>query len=270
MILLIFPGIALGQRDSSPGTFFEQDFMSRDGYGAQVDGTQAVVESLSQLQRKRSPRKFFDSSFFEEEQKRDKSDALAGETLSGDDTPRPPRASALFENFFENRATIAEPAKSEFDLFSETSKEPSQVESYQEEPKEGSLLSKPGKPVLSVSAIVSSTDFKRFKSQLESMISVCETYDIPLGDLYVVGIFDVRDAELQQLLLQFTICRGDVKLVKHVPKKYPVLRSPSWIIETGAGEILLEGVERISEYIDNQGSFIETRVRYFEQSRNTT
>lgn len=136
--------------------------------------------------------------------------------------------------------------------------------------KEDCITDLPGEAVLRISAILGATKIVNFKSNLKSIVDICEQHVIKVGDLYVFGTVDSRDRELRSLLAKLGVCSANFIMNEPLPDDYKkVERSPSWIIETKEGDIILEGEPELSRYIDEYGGFNENGLRFFEEEEES-
>lgn len=110
--------------------------------------------------------------------------------------------------------------------------------------------------ILSVSAILSSKEPEHLFAKLKEFTDTVFEYKLKPDKIYVVGFINrITDAPLDWA--KISIKGGQIAIVDQVPEKYPVKLSPSWIIETKKGEILIEGEQKLSNYMNAKGEFLQ-------------
>lgn len=109
--------------------------------------------------------------------------------------------------------------------------------------------------VETVGAIISSKDPQHLKDMLQELLDVAVKYDFALGDIYTVG-FPPDSQALKPLLIKLSAREGKIMARAEVPEKYQVSKSPTWIVSTAAGEILLEGTGPLGANFNSKGKFL--------------
>ncbi|RMG44316.1 MAG: hypothetical protein D6719_02110 [Candidatus Dadabacteria bacterium] len=127
---------------------------------------------------------------------------------------------------------------------------------------ESSFNKKPSKekiPIIAISAVLNAADRQHFSEHLNELIDTAVTYDLAFGSIYAVGwnIFK-HSSDLQNTAIKIIARGGEILDYGSVPDEYPVKLSPTWIIETEKGDIVLEATGPLRKYITSDGSFMAT------------
>ena len=89
---------------------------------------------------------------------------------------------------------------------------------------------------------------------LKELTAITKERELTLGTLYVVGIGDGYTKSTD--IGEFVKAGGGIMDAWILPDYLPVKRSPTWLLETEQGLVLLEGVS-LARYITPQGKFID-------------
>lgn len=118
-------------------------------------------------------------------------------------------------------------------------------------------------PITRIGAIWNSEDKVKLPELLGELNSAITEKNIRPGVIYLVGqAIDPTEYFDSGNLFGPLFAAGGVPLsVPKVPPKYPVTSSPTWIIETEQGSILLEGIHSLSRYVNASGEFVDRRLR---------
>lgn len=117
----------------------------------------------------------------------------------------------------------------------------------------------PGLVVTALSVIVSTANHEHFLQAIEQFNSIMSSRNLQPGTLYMIGPA-INPVDLFQSgnVLGPLLSRGGLPMsLFEIPKKYDVKASPTWIIETESGEILLEAVPSLEKYFNAKGEFID-------------
>ncbi|HMO01455.1 MAG TPA: hypothetical protein PKD37_04850 [Oligoflexia bacterium] len=113
----------------------------------------------------------------------------------------------------------------------------------EEKQEEGSLVQQAGdkKKVLAVGLIVNSLDKEHLRLVLSDLVEAAVSNDLTIGDVYAIGnignLISLRESS------QLAAREGWIRAVSEVPPKYAAVKtSPTYIIHTPEGEILIEGL----------------------------
>ena len=130
--------------------------------------------------------------------------------------------------------------------------------------KEGIFEEAAGKPIKSIGAIWSTANPDTLRHDLEQLGSTVSNFGIAPGLLYLVGpLIDPGDFIEGPGSFAPLLAAGALPMaVQAVPPQYPVTRSPTWLVETTEGTILLEGVTNLSRYLNSRGEFVDRSLRF--------
>ncbi len=113
-----------------------------------------------------------------------------------------------------------------------------------------------GERILSLGLIVNGTDEAHAKYSIEELIQTAKNFSIALNTVYAVGGMARATEKLPAVEYIWAKTEGaKIKLARIVPKEYPVELSPSWIVETEQGLVVLDGLNSINTVINSQGRF---------------
>lgn len=112
-----------------------------------------------------------------------------------------------------------------------------------------------GTPIQSIGVILNGLDRKHFDQYLEELADVLKERKLPLGELYLIGTGRAySSAEKDDYLRKWSL---PLNFIHSPPKPYDkVSRSPTWIIQTAQGRILLEGLTNLSRYVNDRGELV--------------
>lgn len=117
-----------------------------------------------------------------------------------------------------------------------------------------------GTPVRGISAVIETRDKKHAEQMMNSLKNLVLETLIPVREVYLLG--STKGCDIKQASFVLTMAGGRTFVTTALPQRLASIeRSPSWIVSTSEGEILLEGIENISDYISTKGEFIAEPVR---------
>jgi hypothetical protein len=114
-------------------------------------------------------------------------------------------------------------------------------------------------PVQAVGAILNSIDSAHYLKSLEQLTELAISRDLNIGTVYALG--DLKVASENPYVGKIIARGGIVHIVSNVPKGYPVSLSPTWIVKTAEGEVLLEAVGTLDKYFNKRGEFLDREKR---------
>ena len=91
---------------------------------------------------------------------------------------------------------------------------------------------------------------------LKDLIEFSQSRKIPVGTVYALGLNRSMNSLDQDNLSSLTKSGGSFQPVWTLPEHLPVTRSPSWILETDQGLVLLEGVPLL-RYVTPNGKYAD-------------
>lgn len=115
---------------------------------------------------------------------------------------------------------------------------------------------------LSLSAILSAEDPSLLSQQLGSLSKLATEKKLVVRTVYIVGDPSKIPVALENLTQQDPTLRsvielGELEPASSPPEKYKVTKTPTWIVETEEGEVLLEGAPQLERYFNFSGQFLE-------------
>lgn len=102
---------------------------------------------------------------------------------------------------------------------------------------------------------------KHFLENLDNLIGISDRYEIDIAKVYAIGDFSSKYNNYSSKI--YARGEGGISYQNHVPKKFEVKLSPTWLIATEEGLIILEGL-KLERYINAQGQFVENQ-EFFEE-----
>lgn len=119
-----------------------------------------------------------------------------------------------------------------------------------------SVYGTPGAPIFFVNAIINGMDREHMYRQLMELSHVVLKQKVPLGAVYLIGSnWELTEQEMQELRAKVGFYPG--VWWSTVPSGYRITRSPTWVLQTREGQILLEGIEGLRDYINKNGEFVD-------------
>lgn len=115
---------------------------------------------------------------------------------------------------------------------------------------------------LSITAILSAEDAELLTRKLSSLSKMAQEKRLVVKAVYVVGNLANVPVALENLMQQDESGRllmelGKIEPSPSPPEKYKVTTTPTWIVETEEGEIVLEGAPDLERYFNFSGQFLE-------------
>jgi len=109
--------------------------------------------------------------------------------------------------------------------------------------------------VFAIGAILNSTEPTHYKDSLQELSEIALKFDLALSEIFTIG--DIRHIQLDPGTNMKLLARGGtIGVHSEVPKKYPVKLSPTWIVKTEKGEVLLEAAGPLNKYFNDKGEFL--------------
>lgn len=111
-----------------------------------------------------------------------------------------------------------------------------------------------GVKVKTIGGILNARDSKHFEVELGNLLSIATQYDLDVGKIYSLGHYDGSNGTQ---MLKVIARGGSIEITWVVPEEYQVTRSPTWILDSEDGQIVLEAPESLKRYFNTKGEFIE-------------
>lgn len=109
--------------------------------------------------------------------------------------------------------------------------------------------------VLAIGGIVNALDKAHLQEKMKELAEVAERFDFDIGKIWAVGTIP-NITQTEEML--FLVARnGVVEAAEEAPARYKVKLSPTWIVRTPEGEILLEGTGPLAQHFNLRGEFVE-------------
>lgn len=105
-------------------------------------------------------------------------------------------------------------------------------------------------PISKLSIVLNGADKAHFDTFLKLYHEITVKYSLPTGTIYSVGGLE-NLSQLSQLWVPLTVSGATFELLEKAP--YELQRSPSWIIDTEKGRVLLEGEEDLKKHLNAKG-----------------
>ncbi|MBX7145098.1 MAG: hypothetical protein K1X79_11655 [Oligoflexia bacterium] len=114
-------------------------------------------------------------------------------------------------------------------------------------------------PVNGIGLVVNSLVKEHYEETLSKLISLADMHKLKISTVYTMGDFEITTSSPA---LPAIVARGGVvRVVNEIPNGYDISLSPTYIVKTAEGEILLEAVPNLDRYFNNQGEFLEPEIR---------
>lgn len=114
-----------------------------------------------------------------------------------------------------------------------------------------------GIKVSELSLVVNSIERTHFKQTFSEYISTLRKLKIKAGTLYAVGAYpDEFMLAPSPESLEFIQKKGRFIPVTKAPKEYKVTLSPTWLVKTSQGVVVLEGIEDPKVLLNAKGEYI--------------
>jgi hypothetical protein len=124
----------------------------------------------------------------------------------------------------------------------------------QEQPTDLTALEKTHK-VLSVGGVINAVDKAHFDEKLKELLEVVDRYDLNVGFIWAIG--SVQNIMNSPNALFLVARQGVIEAAEEAPDHYNIKRSPTWVLRTPKGEILLEATGPLAAHFNMKGEFVE-------------
>lgn len=116
--------------------------------------------------------------------------------------------------------------------------------------------------VNSIGLIVSSMEREHYQRALQGLLHIADTREIKISSVYTLGNFDIAT---RSSLIPGVVARGGVvRVLNEIPEGYEVTLSPTYIVKTPEGEVVLEAVSSLERYFSSSGEFLDRQPRKIE------
>lgn len=112
--------------------------------------------------------------------------------------------------------------------------------------------------IQAISLIVNCKDQKHCEKSLVKFTKLVEKHDLQVGDIYLLGSYDVF-LPLRRILMNLTVRGAKTHFNDSKPEHLKqVTSSPTWIVQTNQGTVLLEALSNFSSYFSQSGALLVT------------
>lgn len=169
-------------------------------------------------------------------------------TSPGARTPRP-------DNSTVNSADLAPPSDnpSEKSGFVELESGASEQGGGQGEVVESDVALDP-LPVSAIGLVIDCSSPEVVSEGISSLESLLSRFDLASGDVLLVGCTNPPSGDS---VMRIAARGGILRMVGKPPQEFNLKRSPSWILSTSKGLVILDGVKDPKRYLNSKGQFVE-------------
>ncbi len=122
-----------------------------------------------------------------------------------------------------------------------------------------------GIKVLSLGVVINSLDENHLEKHLNTLIKTSTKFDLDINEVDFVGIDnDVTKKFGFAIISRF----GEENFMSAPPIEYNITTSPTWILQTANGQILLEGIDNPEIYMNSQAEFIDSGKLPYQNDSN--
>ncbi len=197
--------------------------------------TVSVLSSAVLAQETRSPREFFDDSFVTKEETR----------IQNEDDQESEREAPEWEKSAEPQAKS--PDFREPDGFFEAEKQETAENDIAALPKEDYL------PVHRINLVVDGTDMDHLFESLRYYESTLRQFDLPAGAVKAAGLTAIPSRDVPFEWMRIIARGGSLGTDWGAVEEHGIERSPSWILETSEGKVILDGYVSIDRFLSPKG-----------------
>ncbi|MGI6524368.1 MAG: hypothetical protein ACOX2O_03615 [Bdellovibrionota bacterium] len=125
---------------------------------------------------------------------------------------------------------------------------------YDNDSREESISEQHGKKIINIGAAINGVDQDHLKREIQKLIEAVDKHDLDAGEIFLIT---QNYAAASDIALPLVVRGGIVTFPAQVPAEYNATISPTWILQTEEGKIVLEGVDDLNRYINKKGEFVE-------------
>ena len=149
--------------------------------------------------------------------------------------------------------SLAKEQQQPSNLNSKTKNEASSIQA--DEPPASSEPDISGSKVLAIGIVVGGDGSEKSHENLLALKELAIRFELPVSEVLVVGGIGLEND--QPILAALGVMGGQIKIVETAEEEYPIKQSPTWIVETAQGKVLLEGIDSIDKFFNSRGEFVE-------------
>lgn len=109
--------------------------------------------------------------------------------------------------------------------------------------------------VLAIGGIINAVEKNHFEERMRELLEVVDRYDFNVGFVWAIG--SVQNIISSKEVLFLAARQALIEAAEEPPAQYKVKMSPTWIVRTPEGEILLEATGPLVANFNMKGEFIE-------------
>ncbi len=109
--------------------------------------------------------------------------------------------------------------------------------------------------VLSVGGVINALDKDHFQEKMKELLEVVDRYDFDVGFIWAIG--SVQNLVNSPEAIFLVARQAMIEAAEAPPEHYKITMSPTWVIRTPEGEILLEATGPLAANFNTKGEFIE-------------
>ncbi|MCB0334147.1 MAG: hypothetical protein KDD55_11645, partial [Bdellovibrionales bacterium] len=126
------------------------------------------------------------------------------------------------------------------------------------------LLEEEGVPVHSIGLIVDGQKREHFKTHLETLIDTASRFDLLVSQVAAIGLIlpgkegiSISDFMHSPHAFSLLALEGQLAPYAALPESFGhIERSPTWVVNTSKGAVLVEGYEKIWKLFNKKGEFL--------------
>lgn len=117
----------------------------------------------------------------------------------------------------------------------------------------------PGLKVKKIGAVISGLEVPHLRQAITELLQVAKKHDLDVGTVYAVGVplEGATDQSFGAQVLAISMRGGVLELTGEAPEGLPVKRSPTWILKTDGGDVVVEGFLTLDRFIAGDGTLLE-------------
>ncbi|MCB0318894.1 MAG: hypothetical protein KDD56_09065 [Bdellovibrionales bacterium] len=115
----------------------------------------------------------------------------------------------------------------------------------------------PGTKIQSIGVVLDSENKKHFEETLWHLKELAVKHEFPVGEITAWGGFP--EGMDEKLITTLFILQAELNVAFEPADTYSITQSPTWVLKTQDGVILLEGINKIDRFFNKKGDFIDQR-----------
>ena len=125
-------------------------------------------------------------------------------------------------------------------------------------------------PIHSLALLLNASEVKETFSLIENMSTILKKFDIQPEAIYTMQIpqFFVRDASYDWA--NIIIRGGVIAMNRGIVDQYNIKKVPTWIARTAEGDVVLEGYDDISSFLNSKGELRRKQLERLRENQEIT